>query len=502
LTLRAAVGARRSTIVRQLLTESILLSLLGGIPALIISYVSVTLVRIRVPPDYARFIPGWSQVTVDGRVLGFALFVTVLAGILFGLVPALRASRIDLTQALREHGGFAYKRHRVLKALIVAEVAVAIAVLAGAGSLLEGFARLPNKYRSLNPDTVVTMQVSALHWTEDKNRAAESLGNLLQGIKTLPGVQSAASVTSVPGGIEGFASRFVIQSSENSTTAPARSEYKVVSPDFFETFNIRVLNGRVFGKEDQAETRPVAVISQKLAKQYFSNRDPLEQQIKLRTAASADGPWLTIVGVVSDISGYWFEQGPQPMIYLPYTQNPRQTTYLAIRTSGDPSAFVGSVSNEVRKIDKNTAIAQIKPLNEVIAESLSGVRVAADFAVGLVITSLMLALAGVYGMATFSVTQRTREFGVRMALGAQQRDVRMMTMKSAFKLAMIGVGIGLPLSLGLSISMASFLFGVGKFNVISLAIQILLLVTIGLLGSYLPAKRASSIEPVQALRHD
>ena len=501
LTLRAAVGARRWTIVKQLLTESILLSLLGGIPALIISFVSVTFVRNRVPPDYARYIPGWSQVTVDGRVLGFALFITVLAGILFGLVPALRASRIDLTQVLKEHGGFGVKRHRVLKALIVTEVAVAIAVLAGAGSLLEGFVRLPNKYRSLKPDNVVTMQVSAMHWTDDKNKAADGLTNLLQGIESLPGVQSAASVTSVPGGIEGFASRFVIKASENSISAPARSEYKVVSPDFFETFNIHVLNGRVFGKEDQVETRPVAVISQKLAQQYFSNRDPLEQQIKLG-AASSQEPWLTIVGVVADVSGYWFEQGPQPMIYLPYTQNPRRTTYLAIRTSGDPMAIVSTASNEVRKIDKDIAIAQIKPLNEVIAESLSGVRVAADFSVSLVITSLLLALAGVYGMATFSVAQRTREFGVRMALGARQRDVRMMTIKSALKLALIGVGIGLPLSLALSISMASFLFGVGSFNVITLAIQILMLVIIGILGSYLPAKRASSIEPVQALRHE
>lgn len=500
LTLRAAVGASRWIIVRQLLTESILLSLIGGIPALIISYVSVTFVRNHVPPDYARFIPGWHQVSVDGRVLAFGLFISVLAGIIFGLLPALRASKIDLTQVLKEHGGAGIRRHRVLKALIIAEVAVAIAVMAGAGSLLEGFVRLPNKYRSLKPDNVVTMQVSAMHWTDDKNRASDNLKNLLQGVESLPGVQSAASVTNVPGGIEGFGTRFVIKNSENLTSAPNRTEYHVVSPDFFETFNIGVLNGRVFGEEDRVDSRPVAVISNRLAKQYFQSRDPIEQQIRI--GASPDAPWLTIVGVVADIGGYWFEQGPQPMLYLPYTQNPRRTTYLAIRTTGDPMAIVGSATNEVRKIDKNIAIARIKPLNEVITESLSGVRVAADFSVGLVVTSLLLALAGVYGMATFSVAQRTREFGVRMALGASQHSVRMMTIKSAMKLALIGVCIGLPLSLGLSISMAHFLFGVGSFNVITLAFQILLLVVIGVLGSYLPAKRASSIEPVQALRHD
>ena len=500
LSLRAAVGASRWTLIRQLLTESVLLSLVGGIPALIISYVSVTFVRNHVPADYARFMPGWNQVAVDGRVLGFGLVITVLAGIIFGLIPALRASKIDLTKVLKEQGGAGIKRHRVLKTLIVAEVAVAIAVLAGAGSLLEGFVRLPNKYRNLKPDNVVTMQVSAMHWTDDKNRATDSLKNVLQGVESLPGVQSAASVTNVPGGIEGFGTRFVIKANENSTSAPNRTEYQVVSPDFFETFNIHVLNGRVFGDEDRVDSRPVAVISQKLAKQYFPGRDPIEQQIKMGT--SGDGPWLTVVGVVADIGGYWFETGPQPMLYLPYTQSPKRTTYLAIRTTGDPMAIVGSASNEVRKVDKNIAIARIKPLNEVITESLSGVRVAADFSVGLVITSLLLALAGVYGMATFSVAQRTREFGVRMALGATQRSVRMMTIKSAMKLAAIGVGIGLPLSLALSISMASFLFGVGSFNVITLAIQILLLVVIGILGSYLPAKRASSIEPVQALRHD
>ncbi len=501
LTLRAALGASRWKIMRQLLTESVLLSLVGGIPALIISYLSVEFIRDHVPADYAQVIPGWYQVAVDGRVLAFGLFITVLTGIIFGLVPALGASRIELTQILKEHGGAGIKRHRVLKALIVTEVAVAIAVMAGAGSLLEGFSRLPNKYRQLYPDNVVTMQVSAMHWNDDKTRQADNLRSLLQGIESLPGVQSAASVTSLPGSGEGFGTRFVVQSSDNTTSAPARSEYKVVSPDFFETFNMSALRGRLFGAEDRVDSRPVAIISNKLAQQYFPGRDPLEQQIKLGTPTSNE-PWMTVVGVVPDIARYWFEKGPAPMLYLPYTQNPKRTTFITIRTTGDPMAIVGSASNEVRKVDKNIAIARIKPLNDVITESLAGVRIAADFSVGLVITSLLLALAGVYGMATFSVAQRTREFGVRMALGATQRSVRMMTMKSAMKLAAIGVCIGLPLSLGLSISMAHFLWGVGRFNVITLAVQILLLVFIGLLGSYLPARRASSIQPVQALRQE
>ncbi len=498
LTLRAAIGASRWKIMRQLLTESILLSLVGGIPALIISYVSVEFVKNHVPPDYAQAIPGWYQVSVDGRVLAFGLLITILTGIVFGLVPALGASKIDLTQILKEHGGAGIKRHRVLKALIVAEVAVAIAVMAGAGSLLEGFVSLPNKYSGLYPDNVVTMQISAMHWTEDKNRQADNLRSLLQGIESLPGVESASSVTSLPGSREGFGTRFILKGGENSII---RTEYRVVSPDFFKTFNMHVLNGRLFGEEDRVDSRPVAVISEILAKRYFPGRDPLEQQIKLGTPTSND-PWVTIVGVVPDIARYWFEKGPAPMLYLPYTQNPKRTTYLTIRTTGDPTAIVGSASNEVRKVDKNIAIANIKSLREVITEALSGVRIAADFSVGLVITSLLLALAGVYGMATFSVAQRTREFGVRMALGATQRSVRMMTIKSALKLALIGVGIGLPLSLGLSISMASFLWGVGRFNPITLAVQILLLVFIGLLGSYLPAKRASSIQPVQALRQE
>jgi putative ABC transport system permease protein len=501
LTLRAAIGASRWKIMRQLLTESILLSLVGGIPALIISYLSVEFVRDHVPPDYAQIIPGWYQVSVDGRVLAFGLFITILTGIIFGLVPALGASKIDLTQILKETTGAGIKRHRVLKALIVTEVAVAIAVMAGAGSLLEGFVRLPNKYRGLYPDNVVTMQVSAMHWTDDKNRQADNLRSVLQGIESLPGVQSAASVTSLPGSGDGFGTRFVIRAGEDTTSAISRTEYKVVSPDFFKTFNMSALKGRLLGEEDRVDSRPVAVISDKLAKQYFPGREPLEQQIKLGTATSNE-PWLTIVGVVPDIARYWFEKGPAPMLYLPYTQNPKQTTYITIRTTGDPRAIVGSASNEVRKVDKNIAIAKIKTLNEVITEALAGVRIAADFSVGLVITSLLLALAGVYGMATFSVVQRTREFGVRMALGATQHSVRMMTMKSALKLAMIGVAIGLPLSLGLSITMASFLFGVGRFNVVTLAIQILMLVIIGLLGSYLPARRASSIQPVQALRQE
>ena len=501
LTLRAAVGASRRTIMRQLLTESILLSLLGSIPAIVIAFVCVTVIRNRVPPDFAKFIPGWYTVSVDGRVLGFTLLITVVAGIIFGLIPALRASKIELTQVLKEHGGSGFKRHRVLKALIVVEVAVAIAALAGAGSLLEGFLRLPNKYRALNPDNVLTMQIASMHWTEDKNQAVNSIERMVQGVGNLPGVQAAATASNVPGSIEGNATRFIIKDAENSTSAPPRSALQVVSPEFFDIFNIQVLKGRAFGKEDTLDSRPAVVITQKLAQRFFQDRDPIQREIKLGPPTSKE-PWLTIVGVVADINGFWFEPEPQPMLYLPHQQNPKRTTYVTVRSSGDPLAIAGAVSNEIRTIDKNVVISQIKPLNEVITEQLSGVRVAADFSIGLVLTSLLLALAGVYGMSTFTVTQRTREIGVRMALGARQRDVRMMTIKNALKLAMIGVGVGLPLSLALSISMASFLWGVGSFNVITLLGQVLLLVVVGIMGSYIPARRASSVEPVQALRHE
>jgi putative ABC transport system permease protein len=502
LTLRAAVGASRWTIMRQLLTESILLSLLGSIPAVLIAFVSVTVIRNRVPPDFARFIPGWYSVSVDGRVLAFALLITIVAGIVFGLIPALRASKIDLTQVLKEHGGGSgFKRHRVLKSLLVVEVAVAIAALAGAGSLLEGFLLLPNKYRALNPENVLTMQISAMDWTEDKHRAVNSLHRMLQGIDSLPGVQGAALASNVPGSIEGSATRFIIKDAENSVGALPRSALQVVSPEFFNTFNIQILKGRGFGNEDTLDSRPAAIITQKLAQRFFQDRDPIQQEIKLGPPTSKE-PWLTIVGVVADINGFWFEPEPQPMIYLSHQQNPRRTTFLTVRSSNDPLAIVGAVSNEVRMTDKNIAISHIKPLNEVITEQLSGVRVAADFSIGLVLTALLLSLAGVYGMSSFTVTQRTREIGVRMALGARQRDVRMMTIKNALKLAMIGVAVGLPLSLALSIWMASFLWGVGSFNVITLLGQILLLVIVGIMGSYIPAKRASSIEPVQALRHE
>ena len=501
LTLRAAVGASRWIIMRQLLTESVLLSLLGGIPAIIIAYVSVTVIRNRVPPDFAKFIPGWYTVSVDGRVLGFALLIAVISGVIFGLIPALRASKIDLTQVLKEHGGSGFRRHRVLKTLIVLEVAVAIAALAGAGSLLEGFLELPAKYRALNPDNVLTMQVSAMQWSEDKNQGVKTIQQMVQSIGSLPKVQSVATASNIPGSIEGNATRFIIRNAQNATGAPPRSALRVVSPEFFDTFNIRLLQGRKFGPEDTPESRPAAIITQRLAQRYFQDRDPIQQEIKLGSPTSNE-PWLTIVGVVTDINGFWFESEPEPMLYLPNQQKPSRTTYVTVRSSGDPMEVAGTVSREIRSIDKNAVISQIKPLNEVITEQLSGVRVAADFSTGLVLTSLLLALAGVYGMASFTVSQRTREIGVRMALGARQRDVRMMTIKNALKLTMIGVAVGLPLSLALSISMASLLWGVGAFSVATLFGQILLLVIVGILGSYVPAKRASSVAPVQALRHD
>jgi putative ABC transport system permease protein len=262
---------------------------------------------------------------------------------------------------------------------------------------------------------------------------------------------------------------------------------------------MRLVSGREFTREDHDGGRRVAIISQSLARRYFQGRDPIGQELKLGAAASAN-PWLTVVGVVSDVTSFWFDENPRPIIYLPFSQNPLRTFYLAVRTSGDPMQAVGAVASEIKRSDKSLAVAKIKSLNQFINEQISGVRVAADFAFFLVIISLLLAITGVFGMTTISVTQRTREIGLRMAIGAQPRRVRAMVVVRSLKLVAIGIALGLPLSIATSASMASFLWGVGRFNLLAMAGQILLLVAVGLISSYVPAMRASTINPVQALQ--
>lgn len=500
--LRAALGASRWKIMRQLLTESVLLSLLGCGPAILIAYLSIAVIKNRVPPEMAKNIYGWYSIAVDERVLVFALVTTVVSGIIFGLIPAIQASRVNLNQVLKEDGRSGMGRNRLLRGLLVAEIALAVVALAGTISLLEGFLKLPNKFLGLDPNNVLTMEVSATKWDEDQNyQAINTYQSLFERIGGLNGVESVTATTGLPGSQFRSGGRFTIKGQANTLDLRQTCLLQIISPDFFKTFRIRVLSGREFGQEDNEQSRRVAIISQSLARRYFQNANPIGQEIRIG-AATSNEPWLSVVGVVSDVNDFWFDREPRPTVYMPFRQNPKRTTNLAIRTTGDPMQVVTGVVNEIRNTDKNLAISQIKPLKQVISDQLSAVRAAADAAGFCAFISLLLAVTGVYGMAAFHVTQRTREIGVRMALGAQQSDVLTMIIKHVLKLVAIGVGVGLPLSLALSISMSSLLWGVGAFQPITFTGQVLLLIIVGILSSYIPAKRASAVEPVNALRYE
>ena len=502
--IRTALGASRWMIIRQLLIENIILGLLGGAVSIFVSYWAMGLIKNRVPAELASHIPGWYRIEVDGEALLFTLIAAVLTGIIFGLAPALKSSKVNLNQVIKETGAAGGGRNRLLRFLVVAEIAVAIMMLTGASSLTQGFLTLYHKFENMSPGNVLTMEISAKQQSDDKNyQIINSYQSVLQRVSGVAGVETAAVASYLPA--SGRASSRSISIKGKASDAQQDRlrvcNYQTVSPNFFKAFRIQLLNGRELADQDDENARKVVVISEVLARKYFPNQDPIGQEIKI-VSGSSSGAWLSIVGVVSNVNTFWFDQEPRPTFYVPYSQDPRPSMYVVARTSGDPVTGAAAVVNEVRQADQKLAVYDVKPMNDVITEHLAGVRIAVDLIILFSSVALILSATGVYGVVAFFVTQHTHEIGVRMALGALRRDVYAMVIKRGLMLVGIGIVLGLPLSFGLSIAMASFLFGVGAFNPLVIAGLAGLFVAIGVMSSFIPALRASTVDPVNALRYE
>jgi putative ABC transport system permease protein len=505
---RTALGATRSRIVRQLLTESVLLAALGGALGLLLAFVGIRLLVLGVPEDITGFIVGWKDISISTPVLGFTFAVSMLTGIVFGLVPALHASKPDLNESLKEGGrGGTEGRGRSLvrSLLVVAEVAIAMVLLVGAGLLIRSFLRLQQVSPGFNPANVLTMQLSLPRSKyAEKPQVASFFEQLVQRVSALPGIQSAAVGNNLPMSNEGWNASFAVENLQLGPDEPGpHGDPHMITPNYFEAMGIPLLRGRYFTDADSKDSLPVAIIDQTLAEQYWPDQDPIGKRI----AAFFDGPrgqrhWREIVGVVGHVKQYGLDGKSKVQYYFPQTQSPQNDMFLIIRTASDPRGMVAAIRGTLDSIDKDQPIYKVTPYEQMVSNSTSQKRFSMFLLGVFAALALLLAAVGIYGVMSYAVTQRTHEVGIRMALGAQQSDVLALVVKQGMLMTLIGVGIGLVGAFVATQIMTSLLFGVGTHDPLTFAGISLLLGSVALIASFIPARRATKVDPMIALRYE
>lgn len=516
LAVRAALGGTRWRMIRQLLTESMLLSASGAILGLFIAQWAISIILSHMPPDVAKFIAGWKSIRLDANAFVFTMVVVALAGIVSGIAPALLASRSNLSNPLRESGRgttASRVRGRLRGGLVIAEVSLALVLLVGAGLLVKNFQGLLNVTESYSPRTLLTLNLTlpkTKYATQAQQRAFYE--QALERLNGVPGVQSAAIVTHVPYANGGGADESVFSIQERPANKRGESQDAIVqniAPNYFRMMNIVLRSGRLLSDADGANTTKVFVISESLARRYFPGENPLGKHISIgRNPADtsdtnvAEHPWWTIVGVVSDVHYSWINKEDIPTAYGSFRQWPPYYTTIVLRAANDPTRLISAVHTEMAAVDPELPLYNIKPMDRVITESIIGIAYVAAMMAVLGVIALVLASVGVFGVMSYSVTERIHEIGVRMSLGAQTRDIARMVLRSGMLLTIVGLAIGLPIAFVLARALSSLLFGVQAADPFSFIGLPLLLAGVAALASYLPARRAARVDPLVALRYE
>ncbi len=515
--IRTAVGASRWRLARQLLTESILLSLLGGAIGLLLARWGIDLI-LYVSPDA---IPRSREIGLDWIVLGFTVGVSFLTGILFGLIPALQAGEVDVHETLKETGRGVSGRQWLRSSLVVAEVATTLVLLIGAGLMIRSFYLLQKVNPGFSYEHLTSFSVSLPQRKYSTQDAQASFYNrLLENIRALPGVESSAAASGLPLGNNGWQMGFTVEGQPR----PPRDqtplmETCLVTPDYFRAMNIPVLRGRIFNDHDdrsslngrdlsklnenerEAAALNSIVIDEEFAKRYWPNEDPVGKRIMFGDEHNPHK--LEIIGVVGRVKMESLNQNSDRVqVYLPFGQMPNGGMTVIVKGSSDPSQLISSVRAAVKEIDPDQPIYNPRTMDEIRAESVAPERLNLTLLSLFAGLALVLAIVGIYGVMSYSVTQRTHEIGIRMAIGARPRDVFAMVLGHGMKLTLLGVGIGLVLAFILTRLMETMLFGVAPTDATTYAAISVLLVSVALLACYLPGRRATKVEPTISLRYE
>jgi putative ABC transport system permease protein len=507
LAVRAAMGATRTRIVRQLLIESVLLSLFGAVLSIFLAQWCLTMILSHMPPDIARYIAGWKSIRLDVGAFLFTFGVALASGILSGIAPSLMSSRTNISETLKESGRGASSgraRHRLRSALVIAEVSMALILLVGAGLLVKGFHALLAVNQNYHPESLLTFNLNLpeLQYAQGSSRT-QFHDRLVPSLASIPNVQSVALVTAVPyanGGGTGT-QKFTIEGRPVESREESRSAIvESITPNYFTLMNIGLRDGRALTDSDGDAAPHVAVISHSLAQRYFPGENPLGK--KLQINAHASEPALTVVGIVDEVRYNWIQKEPMPTIYLPYRQYPTFFTTVVMRTGAAPLTFASAVREKVAVIDPDLPIYEVKGLDHVITESIVGITYVAAMMAAIGVIALVLASVGVYGVMSYSVSERTHEMGIRMAMGATSNSINRLIVGNGMLLTVIGIAIGLPLAFALARAMSSLLFGVTATDPFSFIGLPLILAGVAALASYLPARRAVRVDPLTALRYE
>jgi len=514
--IRSALGAGRLRLIRQLLTESVLLGLVGGAIGLLLAYGGLRILPAFLPPPGgASEIPRANLIGINTTVLAFTVGIAILTGIIFGMAPAFQFSKTNLSESLKESGRSStggMQSRFTRNFLAVAEVGLSLVLLIGAGTLIRSLRDLLDANPGFNPRNVLSMQI----WLPDSRypgttRTRAFFQQVIDRLRSLPGVVSAGAVNFLPlTGLTDFANFDIAGRPSPPPREEFVAQYRVIDPQYFQAMQIPLLRGRYFTNSDNKESPGVAIIDQDLARKYWPNQNPVGQQVRVHLheaksvpyRPSASNAWLTIVGIAGDIQ----EGGPAYLksgkLYLPYQQVPSHLMRIVLRTAGPPDLLAGAARQVVQSVDADQPITKVKSLEEFLSASVSPQALNTNLLTFFAALALILAAIGIYGVMSYGVERRTHEIGIRLALGAQPSDVVRMIVRQGLQLALIGIAIGLGATYALIRALSGSMFGIKSLDPVPTACAALLLFLVAFLACYIPARRATRVDPVQALRYE
>ena len=498
--LRAALGASRWRIVRQLLIESLLLAIVGGALGFALSLLALHLLLNAIPIQ----LPFWMDFGIDLRVLVFTLGITLLTGLIFGAIPALQTSRVDLNDTLKEGGrGSSGFRGRSRSALVITEIALSLVLLVGAGLMIQSFLRLRQVNIGLDAKNVFTATVilPRAKYREPQQRIT-FFKQLVERVRNVPGVEAAGATGTLPLNGNNWGRSLTVEGYPVLSVGQAPSiQHTVVTPGYFRTMGITLLAGRDFTDADTFEALKVTIVDERLARHYWPNDSAVGKRVRFGPPENNE-PWHTIIGVVKSVRHERVQQDTDESVYLPHLQIPTPNLTLVARTTGDPNVMTGAIRREVAQLDRDQPISEIATMEEVVAESIWQPRLYAMLFVVFAGGALVLALIGIYGVMAFLVQTRTHEIGVRMALGATARDVFKLIVGRGMKLTVFGIVIGVAGAIGLTRLMHSLLFNTSATDPFTFIVIAILLSVAAFLACYIPARRAARVDPLTALRYE
>ncbi len=502
ITIRTAIGAARGQLIRQLLTESLVLAFLGGGLGLLLAFWGTDLVAAA----GSKINPMFEGIRVDMRVLGFTFGISIVTGLIFGLAPALQISKPNLVESLKEGGrgsGPSATRNRLRSVLVVSEIAMTLILLVCAGLLIRTVTRLRNVETGFNPQNVLTMTLGlpAVKYPKPENYIAFNK-QVTERIAALPGVK-AVGTTSVMPLSDNFDGRgLAVEDQPKPRGEEITVDLYVATPGYLRAMEISTLKGRSIGEEDTVDSSKIALINKTMAAHLWPNQDPLGKRIKFPGSEKNPQPWRTIVGIVSDVAQYALDKPPPMQIYLPHSQFPTSFNSIVIKTKGEPTAMISQVRREILAVDKDQAVFNVTTLEQLMSESILIRRFFMLLLLVFAGLALVLAAVGIYGVMSYVASQRTHEIGIRIALGAQASDVLKLLIGNGMVLALIGVVAGLAGAFALTRVMAGLLFGVSTTDAVTFVSVSTGLILIALLACYIPARRATKVDPLVALRYE